>query len=88
MIRYLQSVLEIVLKKKDQVACSPQKLLLCTWIIELKLNEINDIVSKKESEKMSLKDKEKFEEIYQRKMQSFRDFLKNNKDHVNEETVF
>jgi type III secretory pathway component EscR len=54
----------------------------------LKLNEINDIVSKKESEKMSAKDKEKFEDIYQRKMQNFRDFLKSNKDHVNEETVF
>lgn len=37
---------------------------------------------------MSIKDKEKFEDIYKRKMDSFRDFLKSNKDNVNEETVF
>jgi hypothetical protein len=35
--------------------------LLCTWIVELKLNEINDILSSKENEKINLKEKDKLD---------------------------
>jgi hypothetical protein len=35
------------MKKQDQEQVKPQKNLLCTWIVELKLNEINDILSSK-----------------------------------------
>jgi vacuolar protein sorting-associated protein 18 len=62
-------------------------MLLCTWVVELKLNELNDLISAKESLQTS-KEKEKLDEEYQRKMQSFRDFLHFNKDNVNEETIF
>jgi hypothetical protein len=47
LIDYLTKVLEIVMKKQDQEQVKPQKNLLCTWIVELKLNEINDILSSK-----------------------------------------
>jgi len=43
LIDYLVKVLDTILLKPDQEQCKPQKLLLCTWIVELKLNEINDI---------------------------------------------
>ena len=36
-------------------------MLLCTWVVELKLNELNDLISAKESLQTS-KEKEKLDE--------------------------
>ena len=38
--RYLQKVLERIDVNKEEL--KPQRMLLCTWIVELKLNEINN----------------------------------------------
>ena len=42
--RYLQKVLERIDVNKEEL--KPQRMLLCTWIVELKLNEINNYQSK------------------------------------------
>lgn len=56
--------------------------------MELKLNEINDILSKNENEKLKPGEKEALEEQYQIKLISFESFLKQHKDNMNEETIF
>ena len=50
LIDYLAEVLAIILRKPPQAQPKQQKLLLCTWIVELKLNEINDILSRRKSD--------------------------------------
>jgi len=50
LIDYLAEVLDIILRKPAREQSKQQKLLLCTWIVELKLNEIDDIVSSKQSD--------------------------------------
>jgi hypothetical protein len=88
LIDYLIKVLEIVMQKPDQEAVKPQKLLLCTWIVELKLNEINDILGRKENEKLKPAERTALEGQYQTKQISFDSFLKQHKENVNEETIF
>jgi hypothetical protein len=88
LIDYLVKVLDTILQKPDQEQCKPQKLLLCTWIVELKLNEINDIQASRESDRLTARDKEQLEDEWQTKVVSFRDFLDEHKENVNEETIF
>lgn len=47
--RYLSKVLERLDTTKEEL--KPQRVLLCTWIVELKLNEINNYQSKIEGMK-------------------------------------
>jgi len=82
LIEYLNKVLEIVQQKKDQEQVKPQKELLCTWIVELKLNEINEILSKKESDKLNPREKAKLDDVYEAKKQIFKDFLEKHKENV------
>ena len=88
LIDYLVKVLDTILLKPDQEQCKPQKLLLCTWIVELKLNEINDISSSRESDRLTAREKEQLEADYNAKMDAFRAFLDKHKENVNEETIF
>ena len=57
LIDYLVKVLDIVCSKPEQYQeqVKPQKMLLCTWVVELKLNEINDIMSALGSEQLKNK---------------------------------
>jgi len=88
LIDYLVKVLDVILLNPDQEQCKPQKLLLCTWIVELKLNEINDISSSRESDRLTAREKEQLEADYNTKMDTFRAFLDKHKENVNEETIF
>lgn len=62
--------------------------MLCTWIVELKLNEINDVLSNRQSDRLTQAQKDKLEEDAQNKMEEFRAFLRKHKDDVDEETIF
>lgn len=88
LIDYLAKVLEIVSKKENQEKLKPQKLLLCTWIVELKLNEINDLLSKMEDENLRPIEKAHINDQYQTKLITFNSFLSKHKQDVNEETIF
>lgn len=63
-------------------------MLLCTWIVELKLNELNDIKASMDNDKLSKDMVEQLEEEWQTKMTSFDIFLDKHKTHMDEETIF
>lgn len=46
---YLQKILERIDPKKEELKA--QRVLLCTWIVELKLNEINSYTAQMEIKK-------------------------------------
>ena len=56
--------------------------------MELKLNEINDFLQNKDSERMTPRDKEKCEIECEIQKQKLSDFLSENKDDVDPETIF
>lgn len=39
-------------------------MLLCTWIVELKLNEMNQIMQEKEGDKLSKKERDQLDEAW------------------------
>ena len=63
-------------------------MLLCTWIVELKLNEMNQIICKKEGDKLNRREKESLDEEWQNKRNKFEQFLNLHKKNMDEETVF
>jgi hypothetical protein len=88
LIEYLEHVLDIIAKKPDHESQKPQKLLLCTWIVELKLNELNSILARRDNDRLTEKEKEKVNKEYGKKLKSFREFLSKSKDSKNVETIF
>lgn len=61
---------------------------MCTWIVELKLNEINDIQSSMESDKITQEEKDKLSDEWQCRMVSFRQFLEEHQAEIDQETIF
>jgi len=88
LIEYLEQVLDSLLERPNQEALKPYKLLLSTWIVELKVNELNSIQAKKDDEKLAEAEQDKCKAEYQIKLKAFRDFLKKTKDMKNVESVF
>ena len=88
LIDYLAEVLAIILRKPPQAQSKQQKLLLCTWIVELKLNEINDILSRAKSDLATLEEREEAQTEWAEKRNQLRSFLTEHKGRVNPETIF
>lgn len=72
---YLKKVLERLDKKKEEL--KPQRVLLCTWIIELRLNEINNYQAQVEGKK-DKESQEQANQAIQFMKQQFHEFLKDN----------
>lgn len=54
LIEYLECILEkVITSNEDEEQTQPQRILLCTWIVELKINELNQIQASQDNEKLS-----------------------------------
>lgn len=56
--------------------------------MELKLNELNSILAKRDNDRLSDKERDKVNKEYSKKLKSFREFLSKTKDSKNVETIF
>lgn len=56
--------------------------------MELKLNELNSILAKRDNDRLSDKERDKVSKEYGKKLKSFREFLSKTKDSKNVETIF
>jgi vacuolar protein sorting-associated protein 18 len=90
LIEYLLLMFKKILKKEQKdpdYKPQKQKLLICTWIVELKLNEINGIQVARDNETRHDK-REDLNKRYQKKMVKLQEFLIETREKEADDTIF
>lgn len=83
---YLQKIYEKLDKNREDLR--PQRMLLCTWIVELKLNEINSCQAQLEGKKIDEQAYKLSQEALSLLQNGFHEFLMRNSADIDKDTIF